>query len=76
MIESAFAAAVQCIRDADGTHTLLNVSDRFTGWGEYATLRDRLRKLADAAGTLNAHAGREKLLRLLADAGYGASPGQ
>lgn len=50
--------------------SLLAATERFKGWEGYPRLQAVLRQAATDAAMLNPDKGREKLLRVLADAGY------
>lgn len=50
--------------------SLINATARFKDTKDHALMRQHLETMAYDAGMLNADANREKLLRLLADAGY------
>lgn len=52
--------------------TLLKATDRFKDWSDYPKMQQLLSKMADDAGMLNASRDRDKLLNLLAKAGYQA----
>ncbi|HEX2837779.1 MAG TPA: hypothetical protein VHN77_06590 [Phycisphaerales bacterium] len=50
--------------------SLLAATERFKGWEGYPRLQAELRQMAKDAAMLKPDKGREKLLRVLADAGY------